>query len=115
MHVIRTLVLAGFLVGCAAPGAPPPPAAIPMSGPTRGAMVAERACASCHAVAIVGDSRNPNAPPFRDIRIRYNSISLERELARIAKEGHFEMPRTAIADGDIPEIVAYIETLSPWR
>jgi mono/diheme cytochrome c family protein len=115
MHVIRTLVLAGLLGGCAAGGEAPPAGDIPLSGPTRGAMVAERACAGCHAVAIVGDSRNPSALPFRDIRIRYNTISLERELARITKEGHFEMPRTAIADGDIPEIVAYIETLSPWR
>jgi mono/diheme cytochrome c family protein len=113
MRVIRTLVLAGFLGGCAAHGAPPPTEAISMSGPTRGSLVAERACASCHAVAIAGDSRNPSAPPFRDIRIRYNTISLERELARIAKKGHFEMPPTAIAETDIPEIVAYIETLRP--
>jgi cytochrome c len=115
MHVIRTLVLAGFLGGCAAHGAPPLPAAFPVPGQTRGSVVAERACASCHAVAIVGDSPNPNALPFRDIRIRYNTISLERELARIAKGGHFEMPPSAIAEADIPEVAAYIETLSPWR
>lgn len=113
MRLFPGIALVGFLGGCAAQGAAPPAGTV--AGPNRGVMVAERACASCHAVGMVGASHNPSAPPFRDIRIRYNTISLERELARIAKEGHFEMRQTAIAESDIPEIVAYIETLQPWR
>jgi mono/diheme cytochrome c family protein len=115
MRLILTIALGGLLASCAASGLVPSPVAFPVPGPTRGSVVAERACARCHAVAIVGDSPNSSALPFRDIRIRYDTISLERELARIAKGGHFEMPPSAIAEADIPEVAAYIESLRPWR
>jgi mono/diheme cytochrome c family protein len=115
MRSIPTIALAIFLTGCAAgKGYIEPPASY-APNETRGARIAERVCAGCHAVGIVGDSRNPAAPPFREIRIRYNTISLERELTRIRQEGHFEMRPMDINPADVPEIAAYIESMKPWR
>jgi mono/diheme cytochrome c family protein len=103
------------LIGAAALSLLAPSAAVaPTAEP--GARIAAQKCASCHAVGPHGASPNPAAPRFRDIRLRYNALSLERELARIAKEGHFEMRPTAIRDDEARDLADYIENLgSPKR
>jgi len=81
------------------------------SGVDRGAQVAARDCASCHAIGPTGASHNGAAPPFRRIAVRYNPISLERALTRIAQQGHFEMPRHAFSETDAADLAAYIQDL----
>lgn len=76
---------------------------------------AARRCAACHAVG--GETRSPNAgaPTFREIRLRYNALSLERELARIAEHGHFDMKPMSIQPSEAEALAAYIESLGPPR
>jgi mono/diheme cytochrome c family protein len=90
-------------------------AAAPVSAPgvDSGAHLAATHCASCHAVGREGRSPNGAAPPFRDIRLRYNALSLERELAKIPKQGHFEMKPTAIRADEARDLADYIESLGP--
>jgi mono/diheme cytochrome c family protein len=90
-------------------------AAAPVSAPgvDAGAHLAALHCASCHAVGPDGRSPNVAAPPFRDIRLRYNGLSLERELGRISKQGHFEMRPTAIRADEAHDLAEYIESLAP--
>lgn len=80
-----------------------------------GAHIAARDCASCHAVSPTGESRSAAAPPFRVLRLRFNPISLERRLAAIPPHGHHDMPPRALAATDVPDLVAYIQTLEPAR
>jgi cytochrome c len=77
----------------------------------RGLHVAARDCAGCHAIEKIGDSPRPGAPPFRDIRRRYNEISMQREFEAIREVGHYEMPPTPISLSDGRDLTAYIESL----
>jgi len=80
---------------------------------TRGAHVAVRDCASCHAVGPAGDSPAADAPTFRALRLRFNPISLEQRLSALPARGHPVMPPRALSASDVPDLVAYIQTLGP--
>jgi hypothetical protein len=45
--------------------------------------------------------------------MRYNALSLERELAKISNRGHFEMRPQSIGSSEAEDLAAYIETLAP--
>ena len=78
-----------------------------------GRHIAERDCAACHSVGLSDESPNPAAPTFRTLRLRYNPISLERRLARIPARGHSTMPPRMLSPSDVPDLVAYIQSLGP--
>jgi mono/diheme cytochrome c family protein len=88
-------------------------AATPAAEVERGARLAQQRCASCHGMAPTGRSLNLAAPPFRDIRLRYNALSLEREMAKISVRGHFEMGPQVIGAAEAEDLAAYIESLGP--
>ena len=100
--------LAPLVAGCAdqayAPS-PPDQAAI-----ARGQQIAQLHCAQCHEVGPVGDSRNPMAPPFRSIGLRYNHIGFEKRYAEMQAGEHFEMPGYDIPASDANDIAAYIDS-----
>lgn len=104
---------AALLAGCATQGPAPDGAAVPVAAAERGAAFAARECSRCHALGQVGDSPRAGAPPFRDIRIRYNEITFQRRMAEIAEGGHFEMPPLTIDAADARDVSAYIESLGP--
>jgi mono/diheme cytochrome c family protein len=81
----------------------------------RGAWVAQRDCAQCHAVGLEGRSPNSNAPTFREIRLRFNPISLERRLHPMPVQGHDAMPPRSLSVADVPDLVAYIQSLESTR
>jgi cytochrome c len=83
-----------------------------LSAVGRGRSFAEVQCATCHAVGRGGDSPKPSAPPFGTIRLRYNELSLERELQAIGEVGHYGMPVLRIEPADRRDLIAYIESLS---
>jgi mono/diheme cytochrome c family protein len=90
------------------------PATAPLSAQAEaGGRLATMRCAACHAVGPAGASPNLSATPFRDIRLRYSTLSLERELVKISKQGHFEMRPTQIDATQASDLAAYIETLGP--
>ena len=79
----------------------------------RGAHIALRDCSACHAVALADRSPNPGAPPFSVLRLRYNPISLERRLATFPRFGHEAMPPRSLAETDVADLAAYIQSLTP--
>jgi mono/diheme cytochrome c family protein len=79
----------------------------------RGRLVAARDCAGCHAIDVSAESPRPSAPPFRDIRRRYNRVSLTREFIAIGQGGHYQMPPTQISSSDSADLIAFIESLGP--
>jgi mono/diheme cytochrome c family protein len=82
------------------------------SAAERGYRVAARDCSGCHSIEKLSDSPRSSAPPFRDIRRRYNEISMQREFEAIREVGHYEMPPTPISLSDGRDITAYIESLA---
>lgn len=104
------LALAIGLAGCASDGvepAPKPPSAFAV----RGAEIALMRCSGCHAISLTARSPRPNAPPSRQLRIRFNEITWERTMRAIAEGGHEEMPPVFVDDVDARDLRAYIESL----
>jgi mono/diheme cytochrome c family protein len=79
----------------------------------RGQRVAERDCAGCHATGPSGDSPSAFAPPFRNLRLRYNPISLQRHVSDVVKNGVYSMPPQLLSTSDAEDIADYIEWLRP--
>jgi mono/diheme cytochrome c family protein len=114
--VRRILLFLAMLVsagGCATGPSPAPKTPILDASVDRGRFFVLRSCAGCHAVGSLGESPNSSAPPFASVRLRHNAISLERRLAQISRNGHFEMPPIYMSDAEIKDIAAYIETIEP--
>jgi len=105
-----TIPLTGLLLAAATAAL-----AAPVGDPvlSRGAHVAQRDCAGCHAVTLGARSPNVSAPRFSDLRLRFNPISLERRLETFPRHGHEGMPQPVMAAGDIVDLVAYIQSLEP--
>jgi cytochrome c len=106
------LAMASGIAGCAASSATANQATAD-AGALRGRQVAARECAGCHAIDQNSDSPSFSAPPFRDIRRRYNRISLAREFVAIGQGGHYQMPPTQISSSDGADLIAFIESLGP--
>jgi mono/diheme cytochrome c family protein len=112
---MRRLIALSFslLAGCAqAPLAPTtrPPMSV---AEERGQALVQHDCAACHAIEDGLGSPNPSAPAFATIRLRYNSLSLERLLTTISHDGHWEMPRRPLSTTDVQDLVAFIESPDP--
>lgn len=103
------------LSACGTSNGAAPAAGASMVAPreARGAEVAAKLCAGCHAVGPAGGSPSAFAPPFRNLRLRYNPISLERHLAEIARAGVYDMPPQGLSASDAEAVAAYIEQLRP--
>ena len=98
------------LAGCATTGTssgPPQPSMLAM----RGQEIAQFRCAACHAIEGPGDSPRSNAPPFRQLRVRFNTLTWERAMAEISEGGHDEMPAVRLDDADIRDLRLYIEAV----
>lgn len=110
---MRAMILlaigAAALAGCATGSEK---AAAPATAAERGRLVAARVCSSCHAIASTGESPRAGAPPFRDVRLRYNALSFQHRMEEIAAGGHFDMPPLTLQPGEASDLSAYIESLS---
>lgn len=78
-----------------------------------GKQLAQKNCAWCHAIGPTGASPNPRAPRWRDLYKRHPILALRDPLSRGIARPHDEMPKFALADGEIDTIIAYINSLSP--
>ena len=88
-----------------------------------GRQVAEHSCGGCHAVG-AGPSSLSDAPPFRELYLRYPREGLDRLLQEgmIAPEDpyaegptryHPRMPLTHLDIGQIDSLRAYLQSLEP--
>ncbi|MGE0500550.1 MAG: cytochrome c [Rhizobiaceae bacterium] len=94
-------VTAGLLAAASAEGA----------DVARGQALVEANCGSCHALGETGASLHPQAPPFRDVFVRYPPDLLAEALAEGISTGHPDMPEFVAEPDEIADIIAYLETL----
>jgi mono/diheme cytochrome c family protein len=116
---MRRVLMASLLVlavGCA-PGAPERVRPIP--GPDAsvdaGRRIAEVQCAGCHAIGPAGESRNPEAPPFRTLSRHYPVNALEEAFAEGILVGHPAMPQFRFTPAQIDDILAYLQSVQERR
>jgi mono/diheme cytochrome c family protein len=78
---------------------------------SRGRLLVQRYCASCHAIDRSGRSPNHAAPPFRDLSARYKIDDLAEALAEGILTGHPAMPEMKFPPEDVKAILAYIRSI----
>ena len=78
---------------------------------SEGRELAQTHCARCHAVGTGGQSPNPKAPEFRLMQQRHPILALREPLTRGIAAPHDEMPKFALGEGQVDNLVAYINTL----
>jgi mono/diheme cytochrome c family protein len=76
-----------------------------------GRQIAEVNCAECHAVGGEDASRHPDAPPFRDLSMRYPLDALEEAFAEGIYVGHPDMPEFEATPEQIGALLAYLDTI----
>ncbi|MFI4975028.1 MAG: c-type cytochrome [Caulobacterales bacterium] len=104
--LVATLVAAGLAVQARAQVETPPEA--------RGHALVARNCGMCHAIEKVGDSPNPEAPPFRRLHERYPVENLGEALAEGILVGHPQMPEFRFGGGEISDIIAYLKSIQTY-
>ena len=67
-------------------------------------------CARCHAIDKTGESPLANAPPFRNLHLKYAVSDLQRPLAQGV---HPVMPIFRLEASQVEDILAYLKTLEP--
>lgn len=75
----------------------------------QGAKLAQRWCASCHAIAPSQDKASADAPSFA-------SISAARKVPEIQgflQQSHPSMPDMNLSRSEIADLIAYMQSLAP--
>lgn len=106
-NLLRSLV-AGLLV-CSAAGAD---AAGTGQLRSRGKVILEKNCGRCHAIGAVGASPLAQAPPMRDVYVRFAPRELQAELREGMVSKHRAMPQIDFSDEDVDAILAYLYALA---
>lgn len=78
----------------------------------QGRAIAERNCASCHAIDRKSASPRPPAPPLRDVLALYEADNLAYRFIEGMRVGHDDMPRFDFDVRTADALVAYIGTIS---
>lgn len=77
----------------------------------RGQVLVTRHCAACHAVETSGASKEPAAPPFRELGLRYDPEQLSEALAEGLLTGHPMMPEFRFPPDDVRAIIRYLKSI----
>jgi len=78
-----------------------------------GRKIVEEKCARCHATGRDDKSPHKDAPPFRDVVVRYPSENLAEALAEGIVSGHPDMPVFVFQPEEIEGFIAYLDSLGP--
>lgn len=79
---------------------------------SRGKVILEKNCGSCHAIKAIGASPLAQAPPMRDIYTRFAPRELQAELREGMVSKHRAMPQIDFSDEDVDAILAYLYALA---
>jgi cytochrome c len=107
-EVSRSGVAAILLIAATAP-------AVRAQDVVQGAKLAERYCASCHAIGTTGVSPHPSAPSFRTIAAKGHVDDLQEALAEGIMVGHPDMPEFELPPEQVANFLAYLKSLAPSR
>lgn len=83
----------------------------PADPASRGHLLVQRYCASCHAIGRTGQSPEAAAPAFRDLHGRYQIDDLAEALAEGMLVGHPAMPEMRFPPQDVQAILAYLKSI----
>jgi mono/diheme cytochrome c family protein len=79
----------------------------------RGHALVERMCAECHAVGAAGESRHPNAPPFRQLGRLLDFETFVGRLREGLMVAHPDMPTFRFTRQEARAVAAYLISIQP--
>jgi len=71
-------------------------------------------CSDCHAIERTGDSPHAEAPPFRELHLRYDVEDLSEALVEGLVSGHPDMPEFEFDPMQAEAIIAYLKSLEEF-
>jgi mono/diheme cytochrome c family protein len=80
-----------------------------------GKVIAQRECASCHAIDLHSSSMNVSAPPLREVLAFNDADFLAYRFIESMRVGHDEMPLFDFDVRSADTLIAYIKSISSWR
>jgi cytochrome c len=83
----------------------------PTARERHGHALAERMCASCHAIDKSGSSPHAGAPPFRELSRRVDLDRFSNRLREGLMSGHPDMPTFRFSREDAGDLVAYLRSI----
>lgn len=87
------------------------PRAYALSPVERGHAMAQRLCASCHAIGREGESPLAEARPFRTLTALYPVDALSEAFAEGISVGHPEMPAFRFEPDEIQDLISYLQSI----
>lgn len=85
-----------------------PGASAAQGGAVDGKAILEANCGRCHAIAASGPSPHPQAPPLREVYLKYPIDQLEEGFAEGMGSRHRGMPQVQFSDEQVAAILAYL-------
>lgn len=79
----------------------------------KGKAALETRCSRCHAIGRDDVSAHAEAPPFREIVLRYPPENLAESLAEGIVSGHPDMPQFVMEPDEIGAVIDYLSRLLP--
>lgn len=111
-HILPVAMIGGLLLaGCAAtPSADEAEQAAQIAD---GRAIAERECATCHALDKSNLSPRADAPPMHELLAKYNQDVLANDLIEGIKLGHQDMPQFDFNVLAADALIAYLRSVQP--
>ncbi|MGD2133682.1 MAG: cytochrome c [Maricaulaceae bacterium] len=107
-----TLACAGALGACGQTATSTPDYRLDMESAAAmrdaGRILAEAECARCHSAGLSGESRNPDAPPLRELNARYPGALLMDAFPERMRVGHPAMPEFDLTVDQVDSLLEYI-------
>ena len=77
-----------------------------------GKAILEKDCGRCHSIAAIGESPLPQAPPLREIYLKYPIDQLEEGFAEGMGSKHRDMPQIQFSADRVAAILAYLGSIT---
>jgi len=82
------------------------------SAANQGKALLEANCGRCHALEAKGTSPLPQAPPLRDVYLKYPIDQLEEGFAEGMGSRHHDMPQIQFSSEQVAAILAYLGSIT---
>jgi cytochrome c len=79
---------------------------------SEGKAILDQHCARCHSIAARGDSPLPQAPPLREVYLKYPIQQLESGFAEGMGSRHREMPQIQFSTEQVSAILDYLGSIT---
>ncbi len=77
-----------------------------------GKALLEKNCSRCHAIEAKGDSPLPQAPPLREVYLKYPIDQLEEGFAEGMGSRHRDMPQIQFSPDQVAAILDYLGSIT---